>query len=72
MNLKQKLVILERALQSISRHDDEDAAVVSAALAHIDAMVKTEREAIDERVAARISDAFAAEKPAAAEKKAAK
>jgi hypothetical protein len=54
MNLAQKLPIAYAAINSISRHDDEDAAVRLAFLAQVEAHVKAEREAIDARVAARV------------------
>lgn len=54
MNISQKLEIVAASVRSISRHNDEDAAVVQAALAKIDALVKAEREALDARVRADI------------------
>ena len=54
MDLKRKLEIVATAVQSISQHSDEDAAVVQAALAKVERMVAAERAALDERVAADI------------------
>jgi hypothetical protein len=55
MDLKRKLELLADGVKSISRHDDEDAAVRHAALNLVDAIVKAEREGIDARVAARVA-----------------
>lgn len=58
MDLKRKLEIVTTAVQSISRHSDEDAAVVQAALARVEAIVAGERKALEQRVAADIEAKF--------------
>lgn len=56
MNLADKTTIAKRAIDSISRHDDEDAAVRHAMLDKITKHVEAEREAIDQRNAERIAE----------------
>jgi hypothetical protein len=58
MNLQRKIEVATMAVTSISRHEDEDAAVRHAALDRLEALVKAEREAIDARVAERIAESF--------------
>lgn len=55
MNLSEKVAIAKRAIDSISRHDDEDAAVRKAILAQVSAHITAEVEDIDQRVAARLA-----------------
>lgn len=50
MDLKRKLELTESAITSISRHDDEDAAVRHAALDRVVQMIERERAGIDQRV----------------------
>lgn len=59
MDLKRKLEIVTTAVQSISQHSDEDAAVVQAALAKVEQMVAGERQLLEQRVAADIAAKFA-------------
>ena len=54
MDLQAKIVIARRAVESISRHDDEEAAVRLATLDRVDEIIKAERAAIRERVRARL------------------
>lgn len=56
MNLADKTVIAKRAIDSISRHDDEDAAVRHAMLATLRKHIDAECEAIDTRNAERIAE----------------
>jgi hypothetical protein len=58
MNLARKIEIAALAVTSISRHDDEDAAVRHAALARLEELIKAEHEAMDERVKARIAESL--------------
>lgn len=60
MNLKHKVAVANRAIDSISRHDDEDAAVRHVMLEQVEAHIKAEREAIDARVAERLTELGAA------------
>lgn len=55
MDLQRKAQIAAQAIDSISRHDDEDAAVRKAVLDQVVAHVEAERSAIDARVAERIA-----------------
>jgi hypothetical protein len=61
MDIRRKLEIVEQSVASISRHDDEDMAVRSAALDRVDAFIAAERakmkERVDERIAASIAKA---------------
>lgn len=54
MDLKRKLELLKSSVESVARHDDEDAAVRHVALNKIIEMVESERHAMDARVAKRI------------------
>lgn len=56
MNLTEKLVVATTAINSISRHDDDDADVRRAFLDQIDEHIKAEREAIAARVKARVDE----------------
>lgn len=56
MNLTRKIEIIERSITSLTRHDDEDAAVRHAALDHVIRIIEAERSAIEERVKARIAE----------------
>ena len=55
MNLKEKLPIAQRAIQSIARHDDEDSDVRKVFLASLQEFIKDEIAAIDARVAERVA-----------------
>lgn len=55
MDLNRKLEIADSVIRSISRHDDEDMAVRSAALDRVDALIAAERVAMQERVDERIA-----------------
>lgn len=54
MNLNQKLPIAKRAIESISRHDDEDAVVRKAFLEELMGFIDNEKLAIDTRVQERV------------------
>lgn len=54
MKLGDKLAIAKRAIESISKHDDEDKDVREAALAALEGFIVTERAAMAERVRAKI------------------
>lgn len=54
MDLKRKLEIVTIAVQSISQHSDEDAAVIRAALARVEDLVVAESSALQARVEADI------------------
>ena len=56
MDLQQKVAVANRAIDSISRHDDEDAAVRLVMLDKVDAHIKAEREAINDRVSKRLAE----------------
>lgn len=58
MNLARKLEIAAMSVTSISRHDDEDAAVRHAALTKLEELIKAEREAMDARIAAHIAESL--------------
>ena len=58
MNLARKIEMAAAAITSISRHDDEDAAVRHAALAKVLELIEAERIAIDARVQARIAESL--------------
>jgi hypothetical protein len=60
MDLARKLELAAMAVVSISHHDDEDAAVRHAFLDQLATVIKTERDAIDARVGARITEALSA------------
>ena len=55
MDIKRKIDLAEQHVRSISRHDDEDMAVRSAALAKVAQFIDAERKAMGERVQARIA-----------------
>lgn len=55
MDLAQKVGVATKAIDSISRHDDEDAAVRKAMLAQVSAHIAAEITEIDERIAARLA-----------------
>lgn len=55
MKLGDKLAIAKRAIESITKHDDEDKDVREAALAALEGFIVTERAAMAERVAAKIA-----------------
>lgn len=61
MKLGKKLEIVDVAIKSISRHTDEDAAVRSAALDRITAIVQAEKAALQTEVQAGIEAALAPE-----------
>jgi hypothetical protein len=54
MNLSKKLDYARQAVDSISRHDDEDAAVRKAMLMTLHRYVESEIAAADARVAVRV------------------
>jgi hypothetical protein len=54
MDFQRKLELVEQSIRSISKADDMDAAVRTAALDRVDAFVKAEREAMAARVEAKI------------------
>lgn len=54
MNLNQKLPIAKRAIESISRHGDEDAVVRGAFLEELAQFIIAEKAAIDAQLSARI------------------
>ena len=56
MDLQQKIGVAGKAIESISRHDDEEAGVRLAALAAVEAKIAEERAAIDARVKARLGE----------------
>lgn len=56
MNLAEKIVIAKQAINSISRHDDEDAAVRLAMLARVQQHIDNEREDIEARNRLRIAE----------------
>lgn len=60
MDLKKKGQIAAQAIDSISRHDDEDAAVRHAVLDQVAAHIAAEKKAIDARVAERVAQLDAA------------
>lgn len=54
MNLNQKLPIAKRAIESISRHEDEDVVVRGAFLEELVQFIIAEKAAIDAQLSARI------------------
>lgn len=56
MDLSHKLQIARAAIDSISRHDDEDAAVRKAMLDRIAQHVQDEQALIDQRVRDRLAE----------------
>lgn len=58
MKLNEKLRIVEQAIDSISSHTDEDAAVRQAALDRIAAIVSEKKLAVDGEVKASIAAAL--------------
>jgi hypothetical protein len=58
MDLKRKIEICTQAIESISRHDDEDAAVVKAALDKVISVIELERAQLDAKVAARVAESL--------------
>lgn len=56
MKLGDKLAIAKRAIESITKHDDEDKEVREAALSALEAFMASERAAIDARVKARLCE----------------
>lgn len=58
MDLKRKIEIVTEAVRSISTHSDEDAAVVTAALAKVSSIIDAERARlaaqVDEQIAAKL------------------
>ena len=56
MDLQRKIEYVASAVISISRHDDEDVAVRSAALDKVDEIIKAERARMAERVQDRIAE----------------
>lgn len=55
MKLDRKVELVKQALRSLTTHDDADAAVRHAALDHLDAFIKAEREAMDARIAEKVA-----------------
>jgi hypothetical protein len=62
MNIKEKLVIAERAVKSISRHDDADSIVILAALDRVKEMANNEAAAVTERQLGLAGDSVGASK----------
>lgn len=58
MNLARKIEIAVLAVTSISRHDDEDAAVRHAALDKLLGLIQAEKELMDSRVQAHILESL--------------
>lgn len=56
MNLAEKTTVARQAINSISRHDDEDAAVRLAMLLRVAQHIDEERKGIEQRNAARIAE----------------
>jgi hypothetical protein len=56
MDLARKAEIAADAINSISRHDDEDAAVRKAMLDQVAKHLESEKEAIDKRIAERVAE----------------
>jgi hypothetical protein len=55
MNLARKIEMAAQTIRSISRHEDEDAAVRQAVLDQVEATIKDERAWITARIAERIA-----------------
>lgn len=55
MQIADKYAYAKQHIRSISRHDDQDAAVRIAALDHLVKFIEAEKAAIDERVRAKIA-----------------
>lgn len=55
MKVDRKLELAEKAIASISRHDDEDTMLRAAALDRLIAFIESERVAMRERVGERIT-----------------
>lgn len=62
MDLNKKLDFAKMAVTSISRHDDEPASVRHHALDQLEVFLKTEREEIEARLAARLEEVFPSKK----------
>jgi hypothetical protein len=56
MDLSRKVQIAAEAVNSISRHDDEDMAVRTAMLDHVAAHIQAEREAMQARIDAHLAE----------------
>jgi hypothetical protein len=54
MNLSEKIGYAQRHVESIARHDDEDAAVRKAALRRLRDLCDAEEAAIDARIAEKV------------------
>lgn len=54
MDLQRKLEIVENSISHITRADDQDSAIRSAALDSVDRFVAAERKAMADRLAAKI------------------
>lgn len=63
MDLKTKIAYAGKSIESIARHDDVDAAVREAALDEVVKKIDAERQAIAERLQAKIG-AFSTDTPA--------
>lgn len=64
MDLNRKVEIAKTAIDSITRHDDEDLAVRKQAAALIFTHINAEIDAAEKRVAARVGEVFG-QKPGA-------
>lgn len=61
MQIHDKLPYAKQHIRSISRHDDQDAAIRLAALDHLVKFIEAEKAAIHERVQAKIDAQVGAE-----------
>lgn len=59
MDIRTKLDYLDQHVRSISRHDDEDATIIRAALNQAKANIDAELLALDARLAARVAETLA-------------
>lgn len=57
MDLRNKVAFVGKSIESIARHDDEDLAVREAALKLVEQKIAEERQAMADRVAARVAEA---------------
>jgi len=55
MNLTRKIQLATQSIESISRHDDEDSTVRSAALDRLSQVIATERDGIAARLRAKVA-----------------
>lgn len=64
MDLRSKVGYARKAIESITRHDDEDVAVREAALQAVEVAIAEERAGMAARVAARVAEAVSGPAPA--------